>query len=139
MRRSFDLLKAGYHHVDIFPAHQTYLGFSWIFQGAVKYFCFTVLPFGLTSTPYIFTKLLRPLAKLWRFNGVKIVVFIDDGCGTESSFELTKVHSDIVRCSLRDVGFIINSTKSMWTPVQSLIWLGFHWDLTLGCFHSSTY
>ena len=51
---SFDL-KAGYHHDDIFPAHQTYLGFSWIFQGAVKYFCFTVLSFGLTSAPYIST------------------------------------------------------------------------------------
>ena len=32
---SFDL-KASYHHVDIFPAHQTYLGFLWIFQGAVN-------------------------------------------------------------------------------------------------------
>ena len=78
---------------------------------------------------------MRPLVKLWRFNGVKIVVFIDDGCGIESSFELTKVHSDIVRCSLRDAGFIINSTKSIWTPVQSLIWLGLHWDFILGCFH----
>ena len=57
---SFDL-KAGYHHVEIFPAHQTYLGFSWIFQGVAKYFCFTVLSFGLTSAPYILTKLLRPL------------------------------------------------------------------------------
>ena len=62
-----------------FPAHQTYLGFSWTFQGGVKYFfCFTVLPFGFTSAPYIFTKLLRFLVKLWRFNGVKIVVLIDD-------------------------------------------------------------
>ena len=34
---SFDL-RAGYHQVDIFPAHQTYLGFSWIFQGAVNFF-----------------------------------------------------------------------------------------------------
>ena len=77
---SFDL-KSGYHHVDIFPPHQTYLGFSWVFNGVTKYFCFTVLPFGLTSAPYIFTKLLRPLVKFWRFNGIKIVVYIDDGCG----------------------------------------------------------
>lgn len=131
---SFDL-KSGYHHVGIFPAHQTYLGFSWNIQGVVKYFCFTALPFGLTSAPYVFTKLLRPLVKFWRFNGIKIVVFIDDGCGTAHSMERSKAHSDIVRYSLRDAGFIINSSKSVWTPVQSLVWLGLHWDLTLGCFH----
>ena len=53
---SFDL-KSGYHHFDIFPDHQTFLGFSWVFSGTAKYFCFTVLPFGLSSAPYIF----RPL------------------------------------------------------------------------------
>ena len=47
---SFDL-KSGYHHFDIFPDHQTFLGFSWFFSGAVKYFCFIVLPFGLSSAP----------------------------------------------------------------------------------------
>ena len=70
---SFDL-KYGYHHFDIFPDHQIFLGFSWVFSGTVKYFCFTVLPFGLSSAPYIFTKCLRPLVKFWRFNGIKIVV-----------------------------------------------------------------
>ena len=34
---SFDL-KSGYHHFDIFPDHQTFLGFSWVFSGTVKYF-----------------------------------------------------------------------------------------------------
>ena len=44
----FDL-KSGYHHVEIFQPHQTFLGFSWSFTGVIKHFCFTVLPFGLTS------------------------------------------------------------------------------------------
>ena len=38
----FDL-KNGYHHFDVRPQQQTYLGFSW----GQKHFCFTVLPFGL--------------------------------------------------------------------------------------------
>ena len=46
----FDLSK-GYHHVNIFSGHQTFLGFS--IKG--KYYCFTVIPFGLSSAPYIFT------------------------------------------------------------------------------------
>ena len=43
----FDLSK-GYHHINIFPGHQTFLGFS--IKG--KYYCFTVLPFGLSSAPF---------------------------------------------------------------------------------------
>ena len=41
-------LKSGYHHVDICPDHQKYLGFAWPFSGIVRYFTFVVLPFGLS-------------------------------------------------------------------------------------------
>ena len=47
----FDL-KNGYHHIDIFEPHQKFLGFSWIFKGNIKFFVFTVLPFGLTSAHF---------------------------------------------------------------------------------------
>jgi len=33
----FDL-KSGYHHLDIFREHQTYLGFSWVMGKETKYF-----------------------------------------------------------------------------------------------------
>jgi hypothetical protein len=56
----FDL-KSGYHHIYIIPLHQTYLGFAWKFNNIEKYFVFTVLPFGLQSSAYIFSKVLRPL------------------------------------------------------------------------------
>ena len=55
---SFDL-KSGYHHVEIFPEHRRFLSFSRVFpNGKVRYFQFSVLPFGLSSAPYLFTKLL---------------------------------------------------------------------------------
>ena len=47
---TFDL-KSGYHHVEIFPDHCRYLGFSWNFSSVVKHFVFTVLPFGTSSAP----------------------------------------------------------------------------------------
>ena len=57
----FDL-KSGYHNVEVFPDHRKYLTFSWDFgDGVVKYFQVTVLPFGLSSAPYLFTKLLKPI------------------------------------------------------------------------------
>ena len=71
----FDL-KNGYHHIDIFEAHQKFLGFSWVFKGNIKFFVFTVLLFGLTSAPFIFTKVVRPLVKYWRLNSVKIIFWM---------------------------------------------------------------
>ncbi|CAC5388869.1 unnamed protein product [Mytilus coruscus] len=68
----FDL-KSGYFHLDICKEQHTYLGFSW--NGT--FYCFSVLAFGLSSAPYIFTKCLRPMVKYWRENGVDIV--LDDG------------------------------------------------------------
>ena len=79
---TFDLT-SGYHHVDIHPEHKKYLGFHWLFpDGQTKYFIFNVLPFGLSSACYIFTKILRPFVKKWRSEGIKSIIFIDDGiCG----------------------------------------------------------
>ena len=76
---SFDL-KSGYHHIDIFPDHRRYLAFSWDFgSGHTRYFQFTALPFGLSSAPFIFTKLLKPLEAHWRAQGIPIAIFFDDG------------------------------------------------------------
>ena len=78
----FDLC-SGYHHIDIAAEFHTYLGFQW--EG--DYFCFTVLPFGLSSAPFIFTKCLRPMVKLWRENGLKIVLYLDDGLLMAPSYD----------------------------------------------------
>ena len=75
----FDL-KSGYHHLDIFRDHQPFLGFAWSTTDEERnYFMFTVLPFGLSSAPYIFTKLVRPLVKHWRAQGISSIVYLDDG------------------------------------------------------------
>ena len=57
---TFDL-KSGYHHVDIHKDCWPFLGFSWGKVTGRKWYVFKVLPFGLASACYVFTKLLRPL------------------------------------------------------------------------------
>ena len=62
----FDL-KSGYHHIDICQPYEQFVGFQWALGGASnRYFCFTVLPFGLLSAPYLFTKIFRPLMERLR-------------------------------------------------------------------------
>ena len=72
----FDL-KSGYHHIEIFPEHRRFLAFARDFgTGNFRYFQFCVLPFGLSSAPSIFTKILKPLQKSWRSRGIPIAIFL---------------------------------------------------------------
>ena len=65
-------LKSGYYHVDIHPDYFHFLGFQWEEKGyLVSYFAFTVLPFGLSTACYVFTKLMRPLVRFWLGKGLK--------------------------------------------------------------------
>ena len=84
------------------------------------------MPFGLSNAPFIFTKVVRPLVKYWRSSGIKIVVFIDDGAGSDTSFDLAVKNSNFVKRTLLSSGFLPNAEKSQWMPAQNLDWLGFH-------------
>ena len=121
---TFDL-KSGYHHIDIHENCQTYLGFQW----DSKFYRFTVLPFGLATACYIFTKVLRALVRLWRSKGIKVVLYIDDGIIVAPSFEKASLHSQFIRMSLEEAGFLVNEEKSQWEPRQCVCWLGFVIDL----------
>ena len=127
----FDL-KNGYFHLDIHSDHQKFLGFSWKFENKTRFFKFTVLPFGLSSAGHIFTKTLRVLVKYWRSMGIPIVVYLDDGWGTSDSFSCCENMAIQVKSDLKKSGFVVNETKSIWTPVESLQWLGFTWNLQKG-------
>ena len=66
---TFDL-KSAYHHIDICDDHVKYLSFKWCFgSGKYRFFAFQVLPFGLSSAPYIFSKVMRQLLKHCRSKG----------------------------------------------------------------------
>ena len=78
----FDL-KAGYYHINVCPQQQTYLGFSW----GNTFYCFSVLVFGLASSPCLFTKCLRSMVKFWRKHSINIVLYLDDGFGMTNTLE----------------------------------------------------
>ena len=82
---SFDL-KSAYHHIDICEEHRDFLSFKWpSSDGVMKFYEFKVLPFGLTSAPYVFSKVVRQLVKYWRGRGDLILMYLDDGIGGDMS------------------------------------------------------
>ena len=110
---------------DVCPDHQQFLGFQWSLNSTkMRYFCFTVLPFGLSSAPYLFTTLFRPLVAHWRSQGFRIVLFLDDGAACEYTYEAACSVSASVRQDLISAGVVPNVEKSLWDPVQILEWLG---------------
>ena len=114
-----------YHHAGLVTHHQQLLGFSWLFSnGKRRYFTFRVLPFGLSSACYLFTKLLRPLVTRWRSMGHVSLVYIDDGISGASDKLSAKAASFIQRRDLNRSGLKCNEAKSNWEPRQIGQWLG---------------
>ena len=114
--------------MDMAPPHFKYLGFAW--EG--HFYVFTVLPFGLSSACYMFTKLLRPLVRYWRARALRILVYLDDGLCAVAGRLKALVASELVRTTLARAGFVVHLIKSIWEPIQRLPWLGFVVDLELG-------
>ena len=128
---NFDL-KSGYHHIEIFKDHCEFLSFSWEIDGIVRYFSFQVLPFGLSTAPFIFTKTLRPLVRHWRKKGFFIVLFLDDGWFRSDSETGCEFVAKSIKEDLLSAGLVPNCEKSVWTPVQEINWLGMTWNAEAG-------
>ena len=92
----FDL-KNVYHHIDIFDSCQAYLGFI---KRATRYFLFTVLPFCLSSAPFVFTKVVRPLVKNWRLHAVKVACSLEHGLGIAYTYQDALSCSNFVKVTL---------------------------------------
>ncbi|XP_041453613.1 uncharacterized protein LOC121406809 [Lytechinus variegatus] len=128
---TFDL-KSAYHHVEIFEEHRKYLGFCWEFHGQKRYFVFNVLPFGISTAGYIFTKLTRVPVTYWRSQGKKVVMFLDDGIAGCSDMKVANEMSRQIKADLNKLGFVLAETKCDWFPQNKATWLGMYWDFHEG-------
>ena len=52
-----------------------------------QHFVFNALPFGVSVAAYIFTKVTRVLINKWRNQGIRIVMYLDDGLGGDVGYE----------------------------------------------------
>jgi hypothetical protein len=128
---SYDL-KSAYHHIEIFEELEHYLGLAWFFGGKIRYFVFAVLSFGISTTGYIFSKVLREVVKDFRSKGKRIIMFLDDGLAGENDYDTAVKSSREVNDQLQNFGFLIAHDKCHWSPCQKLDWLGYSWDTENG-------
>ncbi len=110
----FDVTSA-YHHIRVHPDHWGCLGFAW--RGS--YYAFCVLPFGLSTAPFVFTKVMKTLVTSWRRQGIPVIMMLDDGLGGDKDEVVARQHAHIVSSDLRACGITVNDTKSHWVPAQT--------------------
>ena len=110
---SIDIQDA-YLHVPMARFVRKYLRF--MVKGRV--YQFTCLPFGLTTSPREFTKLLRPVVQLLWLQGIKLRVYLDDWLMRASSALQARTRADLVLQVLQHLGWVINFSKSNLVPSQ---------------------
>ena len=112
------------HHIDN----------TWVLHGicVARYFSYNVLPFGLPTAPYIFTKLLRPLVKSWRSRGLHTIVYLDYGLNIEDSRERAEHAAHHTLGDLFVADFVVGEDKSEWVPTQVIDWIGITWNAGVG-------
>jgi hypothetical protein len=113
-------LKDAYLHVPIRPVHWKYLRFKMAGQA----YQWKVLPFGLSSAPRVFSKVLAPLVAWARLQGIHVYPYLDDWLlrGPDPR-ELQSQLQQLIRL-LQDCGWLINLEKSVLTPSQDLQFIG---------------
>ncbi len=104
---AFDL-KDPYFHVSILPRHRPFLRFA--FEGQA--YQYKVLPFGLSLSPHVFTKVAESGLVPLREQGVRILNYLDDWLILAQSQDQLCEHRDLVLSHLSQLGLRVNWEKS---------------------------
>ena len=117
-------MKDAYLMLMMHPDCFRFLCFEW---ENVRYF-YRCMPFGLTSSPRIFTKVFKCVLTFLRKKGLRISAWFDDIILMANSVSLLLEHLKYTMTTIKSLGFIPNMEKSMLVPSQEIYHLGFVWN-----------
>jgi hypothetical protein len=113
-------LQDAYFTVAILHSHKKYLRFRW----KKRIFEFKCMPFGLSSAPRAFTKILKVVMAFLSKKGIRIIIYLDDILILNGSREGLLADLEQVVELRQALGFIINQEKSVLSPSQIIEYLG---------------
>ena len=120
---SLDLTDA-YLHVPIHVTSRKYLRFclkGWVFQ-------FRAIPFGLATSPFVFTRLMVAIATHIRVRAIILFPYLDDWLvRNQCRLELIKDKEFTLRL-ITSLSLIINQEKSELIPSQNCIFIGMEFE-----------
>jgi hypothetical protein len=118
--------KSGFFHVEVQEKLRDYLGF----QHAGNWYRYQCLPFGSSSSPLVFTKMVRPAIQHLRTLGIRILAYMDDILIIGRTKEETELHTRMALDLLLELGWKIRLDKSELEPAQNREFLGMLLDTT---------
>ena len=117
-----------YFHIPISHRSRKYLRFH--IKGQT--FQFTALPFGLSTAPLEFTKVVKEVKLMAQSRGIRIHQYLDDWLLRAPCQEICLRHTQTLLDLCRSLGWVVNMDKSELVPQQTFDFVGYHFDLSQG-------
>ncbi|XP_072002063.1 uncharacterized protein [Engystomops pustulosus] len=118
-------LRDAYYHVPIHQKSQKFLRFAvrspW---GEEVHYQYKALPFGISSAPRTFTKIMIEVIAFLRRKGILVIPYLDDLLLVAGSKQELIHHRDFTMRILQQLGWIINLEKSKLNPSTEVVFLG---------------
>lgn len=115
---------AGYHHVLLRPEDWTYCGLQ--FDGQL--YVHAALPFGMSQSPEVFTRIVQLGYLGLRANGEALTGMIDDSLGAAESEQTAAQEMGTQMRVLDSLGWCLSARKCMRAPASVAEYLGFRFD-----------
>ena len=116
---SLDLTDA-YLHIPIHHRSHKYLRFT--LRGRV--YQFKALPFGLSTSPFVFTRLMIVIATFLRRRAITLHPYLDDWLARNQNRRKLLEHRQFILSLINSLGLIINYEKSDLVPAQVFTFIG---------------
>ena len=117
-------LKDAYFQIPIHPRSRHLLRFVW--EG--RSWQFRALCFGLTSAPYVFTRVMAAVSARAHARGVRLVRYLDDWLMACDNRDHLIQHRDWLLALCLEMGIRVNFSKSELTPSKTKCYLGMDLD-----------
>lgn len=114
-------MKDAYFLVPVHSTYKKYLRFKY----NDTLYEFNCLPFGLSTAPFVFTKLLKPVMEYLRHRNMMSVIYLDDIFCIGRSYKECNQNVLNTKNLLLQLGFLINYEKSSFLPSTECKFLGF--------------
>ena len=126
-------LKDAFLHIPIHQSSKKFLRFKFLNQLLE----WQVLVFGLTCSPRVITKILKPVVAFLRLTwSILISIYIDDILVQHSDIATCNLHTQIVIIVFMALGWSFKFEKCDLVPKQNFLHLGFLFntvDMTISC------
>ena len=114
-----DLTEA-YLHIPIHHRSRKYLRFT--LKGRV--YQYKALPFGLSTSPFVFTRLMTVIATFLRRRAITLHPYLDDWLACKQNRRKLLEHRQFILSLINSLGLIINCEKLDLVPAQVFTFIG---------------